>query len=112
MNLRLSNRSNLRLVRLIITYGVALSFCLWSAWQLRFDFSVPSTSRYAIGISIIWIVPMKLFILSLASQYSGLLSYFGVRDLTRLFIGMTSSSFIVGLLWWGITDKGSKLKPI
>ena len=71
MNLRLSNRSNLRLVGLIITYGGVLSFCLWSAWQLRFDFSVPSNSRYAVGISIIWIVPIKLFILALTSQYSG-----------------------------------------
>ena len=111
MNLLLLNRSIFRYVGLVFAYFLILIFCLWCAWQLRFDFSVPEASRNAIYVSLLWIVPMKLLILALTSQYSGLLSYFSVRDLARLFIGMVSSSLFVGLLWWYVVDKGNFIPP-
>ena len=111
MSPRLFNRSNLRYLGLIFIYSLILSACLWSAWQLRFDFDVPLTTNRPIWFSIFWIVPLKLFILALTSQYSGLLSYFGIRDLIRLFVGMASSFVIIGILWWSMSAKGNFVLP-
>lgn len=107
----LFKRPRLRLLFLVFTYMMTLSFCLWIAWQLRFDFSVPESFRNSIWVTIAWIVPLKLLLLTFTRQYSGLLSYFGLRDLSRLFVVMGGSSVIIIVLWFGVTDQSVFLPP-
>lgn len=104
-------RSTLRLLVLIVAYVISASISLWLAWQLRFDFSVPESQRSALWITFIWIVPLKLLLLAFARQYSGLLSFFGVQDLIRLFLAMASSFGLILLAWWIIDNSSSFIPP-
>ena len=101
------NHHFLRKIVLVIAYAVGLIICLQLAWQMRFDFSVPETFQRAVIVSTIWIVPLKLTMLILARQYSGLLSFFSIRDLTRLFISIAGSSAIVWALWLSMSNSGN-----
>ena len=88
-----------RFLLLLLIYALSLICCLWLAWQLRFDFEVPQALQSAVWLTVLWIVPVQLFLLALARQYSGLLSFFSIKDLVRLFIAMTSSVILVVTLW-------------
>ena len=103
-NITFLQKSHLRLVLLIVIYSIILASSIWAAWQLRFDFNVPEISRPFVWYSICWIVPLKLLVFAFTSQYSGLLSYFGVRDLIRLFLGLTGASILIGILWLLISN--------
>ena len=112
MNLSfLYNRNNLRISVLVFVYSVALSLSLCFAWLIRFDFSIPEASHNTVWISIIWIVLLKLIALSFSRQYSGLLSYFGIQDLIRLFLAMTSVSGIIIVIWLGVNNPAYFIPP-
>lgn len=110
MNL-LSSRHTLRIPVLIFIYAAILSFSLIIAWQLRFDFDVPEINRHAVWLTIIWVVPLKLIFLAFTRHYSGLMSFFSVRDLGRLYAAITSCSAFILLLWWIIENPGFLIPP-
>jgi len=101
----------IRKLLLIIACALGLTGCLQIAWQLRFDFNVPESTRRMVWVTIVWIVPMKLSLLAFFSQYSGLLTFFAVRDLARLFAAMAGSSAIIMALWFGVADPSVFLPP-
>ncbi|MDA7676453.1 polysaccharide biosynthesis protein [bacterium] len=105
------SRNLLRKLVLIVIYIFGLLFSLQVAWQFRFDFSVPKIHQHTVMISAIWIVPLKLILLALTRQYSGLLRYFSVWDLARLFVAIASSSVIIGALWLVMSESGSFIPP-
>ncbi|MDB4668549.1 polysaccharide biosynthesis protein [bacterium] len=107
----IGQRSTLRLVVLVFAYAISALVSLWLAWQVRFDFSIPEPQLDVFWISIAWIVPLKLSALALAQQYSGLLSFFSVRDLIRLFGAMSSSTGLIVLCWWAIADTVTFIPP-
>ena len=80
------------------------------AWQLRFDFAVPTEHRNLLWPSIVWIVPLKLVILGLFRQFSGLLTFFGVRDLFRVFGAIAVSAVVVFLSRY-LFEIGSEYSP-
>ena len=93
-----SRRSTARLAVLVFCYSLVLTFSLWLAWQLRFDFGVPENFQAQVWSSTMWVVPMELLLLAFARQYSGRLSFFGIRDLGRVFMAVTGASLIMVVL--------------
>ena len=95
------------MILLLVLYTVTLSISLWLAYQLRFDFDVPEVpvNYRAQMISIVlWAIPLKLVLLWFFRQFAGLLSYFSIPDLTRLFysIGLGSATMAAVRLLGGI----------
>ena len=88
----------LRLAVLCLAYFIGLAFCLWLAWQLRFDFDMERSYQRNMYFTIAWIVPMKLFLLACFRQFSGLLTFFGIRDLLRLLAALTIASLVLMFL--------------
>ena len=67
----------------LYTGGLALSFIL--AYELRFDFYLDESFREQMVLYLPWIVALKLILLYAFGQFEGLLSYFSLPDLNRLF---------------------------
>jgi FlaA1/EpsC-like NDP-sugar epimerase len=99
----LSSRS-FRPVLLLATYAAVLCLARFFAYQLRFDFRVPKEFTEQLQKHWFWLIPMKLAVLALFGQFSGLLSYFSVPDLRRLFFACFSSSTLLMLLRYGFQD--------
>ena len=86
-----------RMILLLVLYTVTLSISLWLAYQLRFDFDVPEVPvnfRAQMVSIVLWVIPLKLLLLWFFRQFAGLLSYFSIPDLTRLFysVGLSSAT--------------------
>src|SRR3954470_6482977 len=88
-------------------YTVALTVSLWAAYLLRFDFNVAEfppkidqrDKMAVIRMYFLWIIPMKLAVLLSFRQFEGLLSYFSLPDLRRLFSATTISSVVILLVY-------------
>lgn len=98
-----------RTAGLAFVYSVGLAGSLWLAYQLRFDFAVPADFRTAFLVHVKWIVPLKLALLVAFRQFSGLLRYFSVPDLRRLFYSMGSAAGLLILIW--VYSKGAAAPP-
>jgi FlaA1/EpsC-like NDP-sugar epimerase len=93
---------------LTVLYTVALTASLWFAYLLRFDFHVEEfppkidqrEKMAVIRMYFLWIIPMKLGILLAFRQFEGLLSYFSLPDLRRLFSATTVSSLLILFAYW------------
>ncbi|MDB4642662.1 polysaccharide biosynthesis protein [Verrucomicrobia bacterium] len=88
----------LRLGIILVAYAAILSISLWLSYQLRFDFFVQSgfeTHRDSIAVSIMWIIPLKLCVLFIGRQFSGLLAFFSTPDLIRLCSSVTIGSALI-----------------
>lgn len=89
-----------RFLLLLFCYGVVLSLSLVVAYELRFDFAVPEEFRDSLPVILVWTVFLKLFLLFVFGQYAGLLTYFSLPDLQRVFGALTLGSIILGLVRW------------
>ena len=88
----------LRLGMILVVYAAILSISLWLSYQLRFDFFVDpgfETHRDSIAVSILWIIPLKLCVLFIGRQFSGLLAFFSTPDLIRLCSSVTIGSALI-----------------
>ncbi|MBI2928621.1 MAG: polysaccharide biosynthesis protein [Verrucomicrobia bacterium] len=93
---------------LLVFYSAGLSLARWLAYQLRFDFHVEPPFQHQFYLHWVWVVPMKLVLLYAFGQFSGLLSYFSVPDLRRLFYATTLAS---GLLLFTYYFSGGFYRP-
>ena len=90
-----------------IAYAGVLFGARWLAYQLRFDFEIPEGRDIAksFPLSWAWEIPVKLAYLYAFGQFSGLMSYFSLPDLKRIFFALglaTGTLFVarsVGLMW-------------
>ncbi len=82
-----------RVGALVTLYCLILSGSFWLAYQLRFDFDVPPIFKAQLHLHWTWVVLLKLAILAVFGQFSGLLSYFSIPDLRRLGSAMATASF-------------------
>jgi len=87
-----------RAALLTLIYSTVLILGRWLAFQFRFDFSVPANQEEALHLNWGWIIPLKIAVLALFGQYSGLLSYFSIPDLRRLFLANTTIALV--FLWF------------
>jgi FlaA1/EpsC-like NDP-sugar epimerase len=87
---------------LLYTVGLALSFIL--AYGLRFDFAMDGKYWQQIFSYLPWVVLLKLLLLFAFGQFSGLLSYFSLPDLGRIFKASLLYFAILLSVWlvsWG-----------
>ena len=79
---------NQRFIILLVVYTFVLVTSTFLAYGLRFDFAVPTEHQLSILKVWVWVWPIKLIALSLAGQFSSLLSFFSIPDLKRLAFGL------------------------
>ena len=87
----LSSRTS-RPAILLAIYAVVLFGSLFLSYLLRFDFRIPNDFLSHLKRHWVWIVGFKLSILFIFGQFAGLLSYFSIPDLRRLFLACSVSS--------------------
>jgi len=84
-----------RRIVLLFLYSAAFLASHWLAFQLRFDFKVPASSQHVMLTGWWLTVPVKLLWLVVFGQFTGLLGYFGMPDLWRVFYAMTCASAVL-----------------
>jgi len=77
---------------LVATYAAVLIACRWLAFQLRFDFIVPPEHAGDIEESLALDIGIKFLWLLLFGQFAGILGFFSVPDLLRVFYACTAAS--------------------
>jgi FlaA1/EpsC-like NDP-sugar epimerase len=85
---------------LLLLYGLVLSGSWWLGYELRFDFSIPDEFHSKLLTYWGWVVLFKLIVLYLFGQFAGLLSYFSIPDLRRIFFASCVSSAAIYLAYY------------
>lgn len=96
--LMLKNSNAFRITAVTFGFAVVLIMSLWLAYLLRFDFFTDSAGnehRERIIHVLFWVIPVKICVLFITRQFTGLLSYFSTPDLLRLGGAMTISSGLI-----------------
>ncbi len=88
-----------RIPFVLVMYTIGLVCSLWLSYQLRFDFAIPAAEEHRLWVVSLWLIPVKLVLLLAIGQFAGLLSYFSIPDLKRLFLALALSSFAAALVW-------------
>jgi FlaA1/EpsC-like NDP-sugar epimerase len=98
----IARRANSRHARTIVVlgmYSTTLVAALWTAFLLRFEFSVPEAQLRILRSTALWFIPIKLIVLLGIGQFSGLLSFFSIPDLRRLFLGLLGPAAAIAIAW-------------
>jgi FlaA1/EpsC-like NDP-sugar epimerase len=77
-----------RAVLLILSYSGLVAISFFAAYEVRYDFQVPDPWPIQRLNMMQWLVPWKIMCLLIFGQFSGMLSYFRIPDLTRLTAGL------------------------
>jgi FlaA1/EpsC-like NDP-sugar epimerase len=88
----------IRTAMLLVLYTIVLSVSLWLSYELRFDFVLPP--EFVTQSQLNWsiVIPLQLVALWAFGQFAGLLSYFSLPDLRRLFYAVISASLVLVLV--------------
>jgi FlaA1/EpsC-like NDP-sugar epimerase len=89
----------LRILSVVLVYGLVLVTSLWLAYWLRFDFTIPPDQQSRIINSVLFVVSFQLAALLLIGQFAGLLSYFSIPDLRLLFYGLAIPLCSLLIIW-------------
>ncbi len=92
-----------RMIMLMALYTGAFMASLTVSYLLRFDFNLKDPiARRELPLAMDlwkWIIPVKLAFLVAFRQFEGLLSYFSIPDLRRLFFAVFCSSIVIYITW-------------
>jgi FlaA1/EpsC-like NDP-sugar epimerase len=88
----------IRAVVLTLIYSATVALCVWTAYQVRFDFDVPRAFRASFPFVALVAISAKFAGLLAFHQFDGLLTYFGKPDLKRLAMACTVGSLALGLM--------------
>ena len=92
-----------RMIMLMALYTGAFMASLTVSYLLRFDFNLKDPiARRELPLAMDlwkWIIPVKLAFLVVFRQFEGLLSYFSIPDLRRLFFAVLCSSLVIYATW-------------
>ncbi len=98
-----------RTTALAAAYAAILSVSLLLALLLRFDFSVPAEFWINLRTTLLWLLPLKLFVLAVFGQFRTLLTYFSLPDAKRLAVAMGICALIAIAAWFVVS--GSNIVP-
>lgn len=76
-------------------YAAAVGASLWTAYELRFDFGVPSDYVMQFSSVVAWAVLLKVVALYGFGQFRELLSYFSAPDLKRVTAAVSTGSVLL-----------------
>ena len=85
---------------LFIAYMVIFIVSIYIGYELRFDFKVPLQHQIARITNLLIIVPLKLIIFWSFGQFGGMISYFRLPNLFRIFSVLALSSAILICIWF------------
>ena len=104
MRQRFSGSSGLRFTFLVTSYSIICIVSLWLAYQLRFDFNVPSAVRRDMLWVFLWVIPFKLLLIELFRQFDPVLSFYSTPDLFKIFFALlcASAAMLVVYFFLGI----------
>lgn len=88
-----------RIALILTVYSVILAASFFSAYLLRYEFSLPQSELKQIPIYLLCIIPLELSVLLCIGQCAGLLSYFSIPDIRRLFYGLAMPSLLLLFFW-------------
>jgi FlaA1/EpsC-like NDP-sugar epimerase len=111
------NFSPLRMVGILAIYGCLLTVAYWLAYELRFEFQVPGlpddpveTNWQKVRVDTLpWLVVIKLALLLIIGEFRGILHFFRLPDLTRMFAALVIPAVGMALLWY--LSKGINCTP-
>jgi FlaA1/EpsC-like NDP-sugar epimerase len=89
-----------RVTVLTLGYTAIITLSLFLAYELRFDFRMPTSEIDRLGRVFWWLIPLKIVLLLLFRQFEGLLSYFSVPDLRRILYANAVASAILVFVWF------------
>ena len=92
------SRWGLRLLSLLTAYSLCLLVCHFLAWLIRFDFAIDDYYWNELLDTVWFVILVNLLYLALFRQFSGIISFFGVRDLIRLLVALLAASCTIALL--------------
>ncbi len=73
---------------------------LFLAYLLRFDFSIPEEYVVLFLQNLLMILPLKMALMFAFGQFGGLLSYFRLPDVSRIFAALSLNALILVFLWY------------
>ena len=82
-----------RQLGLLVFYSGALLASLWLSYELRFDFRVGPEYLQHIYLIVAGMLGLKLLLLLVFGQFGSLLGYFGIHDLSKIFL----ATFLAGV---------------
>ena len=100
--------SPLRTLGVVTIYAALLAIAFWLAFELRLEFQVPGSAEgevdvnwQAIRVGILpWLVLVKLVFLLALGEFRGILHFFRLPDLTRIFATLAGTSLGLVFLWY------------
>ena len=84
-----------RTLVLVLIYAAIIGASFYLSYEVRFDFSVASSSQAERLRLVGWVVGIKLVALVLVRQLDSVLTYFSIPDLLRLVWGMAGASAVM-----------------
>ncbi len=101
---RFSGATGTRFVFLLAAYSLICIASLWLAYQLRFDFAVPSSVREDMLVVFLWVIPVKLLLIELFRQFDPVLSFYSTPDLIKIFsaLALASAAMLAVYFFLGI----------
>ena len=84
-----------RTLVLVLIYAAIIGASFYLSYEVRFDFSVASSSQAERLRLVGWVVGIKLVALVLVRQLDTVLTYFSIPDLLRLVWGMAGASAVM-----------------
>src|SRR5579863_7905237 len=96
----MTNRTLTRLVFEAISHTLLIALSLFAAFELRFEFAIPSTVLPLLWQGLLLVVPAKLSVFYVSGFYRSLRTYAEISDLVRLIVGNTVASSIFAAGAW------------
>jgi FlaA1/EpsC-like NDP-sugar epimerase len=86
-----------------LVHVAMVMFSLLTAFQLRFDFSIPATEMELAKVGLELAVASKMLVFLAARLHRGWWRYVGMRDLARVSVAnVLASALFAGAAWWWI----------
>lgn len=107
-----------RMWLLLLTHLLVFRFSYWLAFQLRFDFTVPSnpanfySPEDVYWLSLLWVLPLKLGLFYVLKQYHGWWRYVTFADMVALIRAAVLSLLAIVVIDQFVFDAKSHLTPL
>ena len=96
----MTNRTGIRRVSEAVSHILLIGLSLIAAFELRFEFAIPSNVAPLLWQGLLFVVPAKLSVFYASRFYRSLRTYAEIGDLSRLLAGNILASSLFALATW------------